>query len=138
MRDQRAEVQIAGLAERQSGAISRAQLERCGLSRSAITRRVRAGTLHPVHRGVYAVGHRALGIEGRLHAAVLYVPDSMLSHTTAAWWWRLTRAEPRRIHLSGPRRWRSTSLICVHHVPGLVGALHRGHPLTPSSARCWT
>jgi very-short-patch-repair endonuclease/predicted transcriptional regulator of viral defense system len=130
IREQRAEVQIARLAARQSGAVSRTQLERCGLSRSAITRRVRAGALHPVHRGVYAVGHPGLGIEGRLHAALLYVPDSMLSHTTAAWWWQLTKTEPRRIHFSGPRRWRSTSEICVHHVPGLEGTVHRGHPVT--------
>ena len=36
-----------------------------GLDSSATHRRVRAGRLHPVHRGVYAVGHPGLSFEGR-------------------------------------------------------------------------
>lgn len=47
------------------------QLEEAGLDSAAVWRRVRAQRLHPLHRGVYAVGHRALGDEGRWMAAVL-------------------------------------------------------------------
>ena len=38
---------------------------------SAISKRAAGGRLHRLHRGVYAVGHRGLGGEGRWMAAVL-------------------------------------------------------------------
>lgn len=76
---------IAELARRQGGAISRKQLMALGCNRAAIDYRVRIGRLHVVHRGVYAVGHVVLGIEGRRWAAVLaYAPTSALSHAAAA------------------------------------------------------
>jgi hypothetical protein len=42
-----------------------------GLTRNEIDRRVAAGWLQPLHRGVYAVGHRVLTAEGRWMAATL-------------------------------------------------------------------
>ena len=46
---------------------------------------MRVGRLHRIHRGVYAVGHVVLGIEGRRWAAVLASgPASALSHAAAA------------------------------------------------------
>ena len=75
---------IADLARRQGGAISRKQLMALGCDRAAIDYRVRIGRLHVIHRGVYAVGHVVLGIEGRRWAAVLaYAPTSALSHAAA-------------------------------------------------------
>ena len=56
---------LARIAERQHGVISFAQLISCGLGRHAITTRVERGSLHRVHRGVYAVGHRRLSPHGR-------------------------------------------------------------------------
>ena len=35
-----------------------------GISHAAIGRRVKAGRLHLIHRGVYAVGHAATGLQG--------------------------------------------------------------------------
>jgi hypothetical protein len=52
---------IAAAVDRQGGVIARRQLIALGLSASAIDRRVRAGRLHPLHRGVYSVGHRVVG-----------------------------------------------------------------------------
>lgn len=105
MRPELASVQLAALAQRQGGVVSRSQLESCGLLSSGISRWVRQGRLHRVHRGVYAVGHRAFGIEGRLHAALLHAGNgAALSHTTAARWWRLSDAEPQVIHVSAPGR----------------------------------
>ncbi|MGI8920120.1 MAG: hypothetical protein ACR2HD_00370 [Solirubrobacteraceae bacterium] len=47
-------------------------------------RRVRAGRLHPIHRGVYAVGHSRLTLRGRWMAAVLACgPGAALSHRDA-------------------------------------------------------
>ena len=75
---------IAALAARQGGAISRKQLMALGCDRWEIDYRVRIGRLHCVHRGVYAVGHVVLGIDGRRWAAVLaYAPASALSHAAA-------------------------------------------------------
>ena len=76
---------IAELARRQGGAISRKQLMALGCNRAAIDYRVRIGRLHVIHRGVYAVGHVVLGIEGRRWAAVLACePGAALSHAAAA------------------------------------------------------
>jgi very-short-patch-repair endonuclease len=61
---------IAALAELQHGVVTRPQLLDLGLSSSAIDRRVAAGRLHVLHRGVYAVGDRALPSLARLVAAV--------------------------------------------------------------------
>jgi len=59
------------LAARQHGLVTLAQLLVAGLDKSAIARRVRAGQLHRVYRGVYAVGHAGLSREGHFLAAVL-------------------------------------------------------------------
>ena len=65
--------------------VSRGQLGNLGLSVSAIRHRVRKGRLHPIHRGVYAVGHPDLTRRGRWMAAVLVCgPGGALSHSSAA------------------------------------------------------
>ena len=76
---------IARFAAAQGGVVSHEQLVSAGLSRQAIERGVRAGRLHRRHRGVYAVGHAALGPDGRWWAAVLALGDtSFVSHHSAA------------------------------------------------------
>src|SRR4051812_19010126 len=73
------------IAARQGGVVSREQLLGLGVSPEAIQRRVRAGRLLPLHRGVYAVGHGALGVEGWRWAAVLACgAGTVLSHISAA------------------------------------------------------
>src|SRR5215213_7421432 len=79
---------IAALAGRQGGIVGIAQLLDAGLTRAAVARRVVAGRLHPVHHGVYAVGHRSLGPLGRRWAAVMaYAPDGVLSDRAGASAW---------------------------------------------------
>ncbi len=68
-----------------------AQLQTAGLSATAIHKRVRAGRLHRIHRGVYAVGHAGLTDRGRWKAATLAIPGSVLSHRSAAELWQLLR-----------------------------------------------
>ena len=83
---------IARIAGRQHGLITTEQLVAAGLSSGAITKRVRAGRLHRVYRGVYAVGHAALSREAHWHAAVLAVGDgAALSHLAAASLWQMWR-----------------------------------------------
>ena len=81
---------IAELAGRQHGVVSAAQLRSLGLSGSAVTARARAGRLHRLHRGVYAVGHSGVSQEGRWLAAVLACAHgAVLSHRSAAALWGL-------------------------------------------------
>lgn len=81
----------ARLAANQHGVVSLDQLRRLGVGAKAAAQRAKRGRLHRVHRGVYAVGHAGLSIEGRWMAAVLAVgADAVLSHASAAALWRLT------------------------------------------------
>jgi Transcriptional regulator, AbiEi antitoxin len=81
---------IAERARGQYGVIGREQLAELGLSARSIEHRVALGRLHPIHRGVYAVGHTVLGRSGRGMAAVLACgPDAALSHASAAALWGL-------------------------------------------------
>jgi predicted transcriptional regulator of viral defense system len=76
---------IAALAAQQYGVVSIAQLRRLGIGRGAATRRIAAGRIHRIHRGVYAVGHRVIPPEGKWMAAVLAVGRAaVLSHRSAA------------------------------------------------------
>jgi very-short-patch-repair endonuclease len=94
---------IAALAASQHGVVSREQLHVLGLSEQAIDHRVRIGRLHVIHRGVYAVGHRVLTMEGRWMAAVLAAGrDAVLSHTSAASAWELRAVGSGAIHVTIP------------------------------------
>jgi hypothetical protein len=123
---------LAQLAERQHGAVSARQLEEAGLTRASISRWAQGGRLHRVHRGVYAVGHRALSLDGRLVAGLLYAGDeAVFSHTTAAWLWSLIDAEPKRLHLTVLKRRRSLPEIRIHHSRRITALHCRGYPVTP-------
>jgi very-short-patch-repair endonuclease len=76
---------VAAVASAQHGVVSYRQLLACGLGPGAIEHRLGQGRLHRVHRGVYAVGHRAPSFESRCMSAVLSVGrGAFVSHTTAA------------------------------------------------------
>lgn len=64
---------------------STAELLACGLTRNQIARRQRAGHLHLLHHGVYAVGYPTPPWQGRLLAAVKACgPDAVASRFSAA------------------------------------------------------
>src|SRR3712207_1585943 len=100
---------LAALAARQHGVVSVPQLTRLGIDKDAISRMVRAGHLHPIHRGVYAVGHPGLTMHATFIAAVLALGEgAVLSHESAAalWgWWRWDERE--EAHVIVPRRARN-------------------------------
>ena len=60
----RADLEVARLAARQHGVLSFGELLACGLSPDAISVRAHNGRLHPLHRGVYAVGHANPTLDG--------------------------------------------------------------------------
>jgi very-short-patch-repair endonuclease len=99
---------IAAVAERQGGVVARDQLVDLGFNRSAIDRRLKAGRLHALHRGVFAVGHRALDANGRRWAAVLaYRPEGVLSHRSAAAAWDIAPSSASLIDVTVGRTGRS-------------------------------
>lgn len=84
------DVDVARIASRQHGVITTAQLLAAGIHSSGITKRLAAGRLHRVHRGVYAVGHQALSNEGRWIAGVLACGrGAVLSHRSAGALWKI-------------------------------------------------
>jgi hypothetical protein len=91
---------IATLAARQHGNVAHRQLRALGLGDDAIDYRLRAGRLHVVHRGVYAVGYEVLTVHGQWMAAVLACgPGAVLSHRDAAALWRLLPSPSASIHV---------------------------------------
>ena len=95
---------IAAITDRQGGVVGRQQLLELGLGESAIDRRLRAGRLHSVHRAVYSVGHRVLGVDGRRWAAVLACgPCAAVSHRTSAAAWGIRSSASATIDITiGP------------------------------------
>jgi very-short-patch-repair endonuclease len=129
---------IGGFADAQYGVVSRAQLLQAGLTSREIERRTEAGRLHVLHRGVYAVGHRVLKVEGRWMAAVLAAGEgAVLSHRPAAALWDLCPVPQGTIHVTVPGdggRKRRTGMR-IHRSVTLDGdtTVHRGIPVTTAS-----
>lgn len=94
---------VAALAFRQHGVVEHGQLRRLGLSEAAIKSRLRAGRLHRIHVGVYAVGHTRLTANGRRQAALLACgPGAVLSFQTAADHLNLRPSASPAIHVTVP------------------------------------
>jgi very-short-patch-repair endonuclease len=75
---------IIAIATRQHGVLSLTQLLECGLTASGVRKRVAAGGLFRIHRGVYALGRPDLPVKGRWMAAVLACgPGALLSRASA-------------------------------------------------------
>ncbi len=78
------------LARKQHGVVTRSQLLGLGWDSRSIEHRVAKGRLHPLWRGVYAVGRPEVTQRGRWMAAVLCGgPEALLSHRGAAALWGL-------------------------------------------------
>jgi very-short-patch-repair endonuclease len=113
---------IARIAARQHGVVSYSQLRSAGMPQPVMSKRTKAGRLHRLHRGVYAVGHIRLSFEGRCMAAVLALGDgAVISHSSAAALWGFLPPRDGPIHATVPgdngRQRR----------PGI--AVHRSHSL---------
>ena len=121
---------MAERAARQRGAITNADLRECGLTYREIARKVKDGHLHEKHRGVYAVGHRELTVEGRWLAAVKACGvRAVLSHYAAAALWGLVDWDGRRIDVTAPTT-RKHPGINTHRTTRPDRALHRNIPVT--------
>lgn len=129
-----ADARIAAVSGRQHGVITHAQLEAAGLSRTGVSKRVRIGRLHPLYRGVYAVGHNRLSQEGRWLAAVLAAGEgAALSHLAAAKLWNVWRRKIDGIDVLVPRNRRARQGFRVHRARRLDPrdvTVYRGIPVT--------
>jgi very-short-patch-repair endonuclease len=97
--------------------LTTAELVGCGLTRAGIHRRAKAGRLHRLHHGVYAVGHTALTQEAYWLAAVKACGlGAVLSHRSAAQLWELLPRRPGPVSITVPahRHPRSVRGISVH------------------------
>ena len=104
------------LVEVQHGVVSRDQLLDFGVSAAAIRHRVTCGRLHPLLRGVYAVGRPGVPERGQWMAAVLAAgPGALLSHGSAASLWGLAPQAPTRTEVTvSPGRSARTPGLRVH------------------------
>jgi very-short-patch-repair endonuclease len=83
--------------------VTRAQLLQLGFKGRQIEHRVGIGRLHPIHRGVYALGRPELTRHGFLMAAVLACgPHAALSHESAAELWEIRAGRRGAIDVSVP------------------------------------
>lgn len=123
---------IWALVRRQHGVISRQQLIDAGYSADAIRHRVAIGRLHPLHRGVYAVGRPDVSQHGRWMAAVLAAGrDAVVSHVSAAGLWGIRPIAPGPVHVSVRAAGaRSQSGIAVHKRSTAEAAVKDGIPVS--------
>lgn len=82
-------------AVRQHGLATRGQLVSGGVDAAIIDRRIRAGSLRVMHRGVYLVGPLETPLARELAATLACGPGAVLWGRSAAHVWQLTPAEER-------------------------------------------
>ncbi len=118
--------ELWGLAREQHGVVARSQLLARGFSPKAIEHRIAIGRLHPLWRGVYAVGRPEVDQTGHWMAAVLSCGQgALLSHRSAAVLWGLMPATAAlEVVVPGNARRRR---------PGI--RVHRRSGLAPSNCR---
>ncbi len=113
--------------------IARRQLLEMGLSDDSIRVRLRQGTLHRLHRGVYAVGHTVLSRRAHWMAGILFCgPGAVLSHRSAAALWGIRDYSGAYIDATSPSKTRSRGKVRRHHALLLPDEVttHDGIPVT--------
>jgi predicted transcriptional regulator of viral defense system len=99
------DARLARIAGRQHGVVAHRQLAALGIIGSALTRRVEAGRLQRLYRGVYAVGHLQQTREAKWIAAVMACGSgAVLSHLDAAALWGIYDSRRTTIHVTVPSR----------------------------------
>lgn len=109
------------LARNQHGVLSRDQLVEIGYKRHAIDHRIRTGRLHPLHRGIYAVGRPHVTVHGRWMAGVLACGDgAIISHSSAGALWRIGPEDRGVVELSLPSPFqRCRPGLRIHRRPSI-------------------
>ena len=126
---------IASLADEQLGLVTRRQLAAAVVTDDAIRVRLRDGRLRPLHRGVYAAGHRHLTREALLLAAVLACgPGAVASHRSAGVLWEVRDASRSSVDVTTRSSSRSRNPGIDRHTTRRLAAdevtVRRGVPVT--------
>lgn len=96
---------LQDLVPRQRGVVARQQALADGMTRHAVTARLKSERWRKLHDGVYYVYTGPVPREAQLWAAVLRTGhEALLSHETAAEIWRLADEPSGLIHVSVPRQ----------------------------------
>ena len=82
------------LAAAQHGIVTTAQLLDAGVGRRSIARRVQAGWLVPLHRGVFQVGPTPTAHGAEMAAVLAIGGDAVLSHQSAGAIWGFAETRP--------------------------------------------
>src|SRR3954468_8867723 len=119
------------LAQRQHWTIASRQLIEHGIDGERVKRLRRSGHLHPLFRGVYAVGRPQVSWRGWWMAAVLACgPDAVLTPLSAAALWRI-RLPARPLHVTAPRVRRPQGIVTHRRVLRQRDIVsHHGIPVT--------
>jgi very-short-patch-repair endonuclease len=105
---------VGELAGRQHGVVTTAQLREAGLTGQGIRRRVEAGRLYALYRGVYAVGHQALTPKSRFIAAVYACGRGALASHRAAGALHGLVGSTSLLEVTAPRGCKAKRGIVVH------------------------
>lgn len=133
------EVSVADLARPHHGIVTFAELDAAGYSESEIRTMVDKGYLHRLRRGVFAVGHLALGDDARRMAMVRCAGDgAALTQFSAGACWQITRRHDHVVEIVVPRdrhRFAGVSITVDTRLPSTAFTRYRNTPiLTPT----WT
>jgi very-short-patch-repair endonuclease len=126
---------VARRAATEWSVLSVDELYACGLSPTAVAGRVLNGHLHPMYRGVYAVGHAKPPLEGFFLAAVKACGHStLLSHYAATAHWNMLPWDARILEVTVIGSATSTHEAIRVHRTGCLDPrdrrCHRGIPVT--------
>ena len=104
------------------GVVDIEELRALGFTKDAVKHRRASGRLHPLHRGVYAVGRKTITQRGRWRAAVLAGgAGAALSHGHTAHLLALRSYSRGRIEVTVPtRNGRSRPELVIHRVQTLL------------------
>ena len=110
---------IATIAARQLGLVTAADLEAAGIRRGALARRIAAGRLRPLYRGVYVLGPVLVPNAERLGATLSCGTEAALSHQAAAALWGIRPDHNGDIDVTVTRQLRPRAGIRIHRVRAL-------------------
>jgi very-short-patch-repair endonuclease len=123
------ERELAALARRSHGVVTRRELLRAGISAKQIERRLRAGALFAEFRGVYRVGHTAPSVEAHYLATVKACgAEALLSGQAAAHLLGLLKGQPPPPEVTTPNK-RQIEGVRTRR-GGRRGTTWRGVPVT--------
>jgi hypothetical protein len=94
-----------------------------GVGAGSVDYLIATSYLHPIHAGVYGVGHGLVTLHGRWSAAVLACgAGAVLSHRDAAQLWGIYSSRRRAIDVTAPGRSRHRSQLITVHRPRSLDA----------------